>query len=93
VYGSKDVFKLHFPMRDGRVYRELPFVSTVEASQDLQNKPVYTALYLRSRGVANEDGWNQKVLDSIAQEFQTEAGPISPTGLLQYSRVLKIKRP
>lgn len=92
VYASKDAFKLHQPIWEpDKTYRELPGVSDAEAQADLRARPVFAVLYLRSRGFANEDYWNQFILHDLHQRFTMAPGPASPSGQVQCYRLTGLR--
>lgn len=88
VYGNKDVFKIHQPTWDNMTYRELTRVGTQQIAKDLQTKPAFVVLYLRSRGFANEDAANASVLNDMRTRLVLTEGPPSQSGLLRFYRVV-----
>lgn len=86
VYANKDVLKLHQPMWDGMVYRNVLTVSDTRVLQDLQTRPCFVVLYKRSRGIPNEDGQYEMVKQRLS-EFELSAGPATPDRILHILRV------
>ena len=69
IYANKDVYKLHQPPWDSRTCRELPYVTSAQAAEDLQTGPVFVVLFLRSRGFAAEDAENARLLSDLHTRF------------------------
>ena len=88
VYANKDVYKLHQPIWDARLYRELPFVSRAQCAADLSRAPVYAVLYARSRGFTGEDGVNARTAGDLRARFLLQPAPISDAAQVQCYRVL-----
>lgn len=93
VYANKDVYKLHQPVWDSGLCRELPDISASQSQADLQNGPVFVVLKARSRGFAGEDSVNAGVVRDMQSRFQLAGGPKSASGQVQYYRVLGLKTP
>jgi len=91
VYGNKDVIKLHQPMWDHMVYRDLLTLNMNVVSSDLRKRPCFVVLYMRSRNVANEDSQNREVLAVTASKFMLIAGPHSSNSSLRFYRVIGLR--
>lgn len=93
VYANKDAYKLHQPVWDPRIYRELPNVSNAQVAADMRKAPVYVVLYIRSRGFAAEDASNALVISDLRNRFRLAPGPNLGSGDLQCERVRGLMRP
>ncbi len=91
IYGNKDVFKLFQPIWQHTICRDLTNISRQDAMADLRSHPVFAVLYIRSRGVANEDGINAQAMMNMRREFVLKPGPTSQSGLLQYYRITGVR--
>jgi len=93
VYGNKDIFKLHQPMWDNMIYRDVMELKSNQLSSDLETRPCYVVLYLRSRGVAHEDKQNRVILREVKDRLVLGVGPSSSDKMLQFYRILGQKMP
>ena len=91
IYGNKDIFKLHQPVWEPNVYRDVTTVSSSDIAEDTKKGPVYLVLYLRSRGIAHEDGLNSSILEKIQRDMALAPGPSSKSHLLTYYRIVASK--
>jgi hypothetical protein len=91
VYANKDIYKLHQPIWDERTYRELPYVSDAQITEDTRMEPVFVVLDVRSRGFSDEDASNRSLLQDFRDRFRIEQGPDLGNDVLQCYRVLGIR--
>ncbi len=91
IYANKDVYKLHQPVWDHTLCRELPQISLAQCRTDLQNGPVFVVLSVRSRGFAGEDKTNADIVNDMQSRFLLAPMSVSSGSQVQYYRVLGLK--